>query len=131
RLVALTLMAFCAGCAPSLQAEVLSGGETVLSVEVDLAESEDARRSGLRDYSSLSPEQGLLLVFPGVSEVCITNRGVAFAIDAVFVEAGRVSAVESFGAEEDSLRCHRADEVLEVVAGVASRVRVGDEFRRD
>ncbi|MFT5352896.1 MAG: uncharacterized membrane protein (UPF0127 family) [Polyangiales bacterium] len=123
-LLALLLLA----CSTSLRGEVRGGGETKLSVELDLAETEEERRTGLRAYASLSPEQGLLLVFPGPSEVCITNAGVAFGIDAVFVDAGDVTAVESFAAGEATPRCQRADEVLEVAVGVASRVEVGDRF---
>jgi uncharacterized membrane protein (UPF0127 family) len=107
-LLALLLLA----CSTSLRGEVRGGGETKLSVELDLAETEEERRTGLRAYASLSPEQGLLLVFPGPSEVCITNAGVAFG----------------FAAGEATPRCQRADEVLEVAVGVASRVEVGDRF---
>lgn len=115
-------------CAAGYQGEVLGGGETKLRVVLELAEDEAARSRGLRGYASLAPDQGLLLVFPGPSEVCITNEGVVFGIDAVFVEAGRVTAVETFEAEEGALRCHRADEVLELAAGVAAEVNVNDLF---
>ena len=101
------LLVLCAldGCATPLYAAIIGGGESKLRVAVDLAETEDARRQGLRSYSSLSPDQGLALVFPGPSEVCITNEGVSFAIDAVFVEAGQVTAVESFAAGVSARRC--------------------------
>lgn len=115
-------------CASGYRGEILGGGETKLRVVLELAEGEAARRRGLRGYASLAPDQGLLLVFPGPSEVCITNEGVVFGIDAVFVEAGLVTAVESFEAGEDALRCHRADEVLELAAEVASEVNVNDLF---
>ena len=125
QLVALVAIA---GCAPGLHAEVVSDSESKLRVQVTLAESEAARREGLRAYTSLSTGEGLVLVFPGPSEVCITNAGVAFPIDAVFAEVGQVTGVESFDAGEAAVRCHRADEVLEVASGVANRVVPGDRI---
>ena len=101
----------------------------VTEVQVEVASSEAARRDGLRGYDSLAADGGLLLSFPGASEVCIVNDGVAFAIDAVFAEGGVVTATElAIDAGDGTPRCHRADAVLEVNVGAAAQVQVGDDF---
>lgn len=106
-------------------------GATRLLVAVDVASDDSARRAGLSGYASLPPGQGLLIVLPIEGETCISNREVGFAIDAVFADdVGEVVAVESdIAAHDATLRCHAAvRRILEVGAGEAAEVRVGDRL---
>ena len=79
----------------------------------------------------LGPGQGLLLLFPGTSEVCIENVGVDQAIDAIFVDArGDVIQIErAIPARDERARCvPETRAVLEVLAGAAGGARPGDQL---
>jgi len=104
-------------------------GEVRLEVQAEQAITEEERVQGLSGYASLADDRGMLLVFPVEGEVCIQNGTVAFAIDAVFLDgSGRVVAVEEgVAAGDGTVRCHApAAYVLEVAAGVAADVQLGD-----
>ncbi len=99
-----------------------AGGEPILTLRVGLAEDELARREGLRAYPPLVPGQGLLLLFPGTSEVWI---------DAIFVDArGDVIQIErAIPAHDERARCvPETRAVLEVLAGAAGGARPGDQL---
>ncbi|MCA9531649.1 MAG: DUF192 domain-containing protein [Myxococcales bacterium] len=122
------------GCAdaPSPQARVVGpDGAPRLAVRVELAVTPAERVRGLRGHAPLGPRDGLLIVTPGPSELCIVNDGVSFAIDEVFARAdGVVAAVErEVAAGDPTPHCHEGiQSVLEVAAGVAARVRPGDRL---
>ncbi|MEM7604465.1 MAG: DUF192 domain-containing protein [Myxococcota bacterium] len=101
-------------------------GEPLLQLKLDVAEDEAARVQGLRGRT-LREDEALVLWFFAPSEVCIENTGVEFAIDAAYVNEGRVVVVESFEPDEASLHCHRADRVVEAQRGVLSALEPGDE----
>ena len=91
---------------------------------VEVARTSSERMAGLRGVDSLAADEGLWIEFPVEDELCIVNSGVSFGIDVAWVRAGRVVAVESFGADEPDPQCFIASEVLEVAAG--SPVQIGD-----
>ncbi|MFW6050059.1 MAG: DUF192 domain-containing protein [Myxococcota bacterium] len=104
-------------------------GEPRLEVAVEIAETAEARMRGLRGWTALEPDEGLLLVFPTEGEVCLVNEDVPFAIDAVFADAsGAVVAIErEVPAGDATPRCHPGTaRVLEVAAGVAAPVAPDD-----
>jgi uncharacterized membrane protein (UPF0127 family) len=100
----------------------------VLSVVYDVAATASARSHGLRGRSELSKSQGLLLQWPEEVEACITNSGVAFPIDVVFLDESEcVVGIESFGSGDGAVICYQAvASVLEVSLGVAVAVMAGD-----
>jgi uncharacterized membrane protein (UPF0127 family) len=120
------------GCVCAHEVSVESDAVTRLRVCVEIAESEDARREGLRGRRPLDADEGLLLVFPREDDVCLTNEGVTFAIDAVFVDtAGVVRARASFSRDDGTLVCvSETQTVLEVARDVARDVRMGDRLIR-
>ncbi|MCB9617599.1 MAG: DUF192 domain-containing protein [Sandaracinus sp.] len=107
---------------------IMRGADVVLEVHVEVARDEDARREGLRGRD-LGDDEGLWMIFPAESEVCLVNDGVDFDVDAVFVVGGRAGSVATLRANEPSPVCHPASEVLEVRGGVATDVRAGDDVR--
>jgi len=131
-LLVLPLLAACGGSGGGDDATVrvlATDGAERFAVDVEIADDEAERLAGLRGRDGLDAGEGLLIVLPAQGEVCITNRGVAFAIDAVFAsEDGTVTALAAgIAADDDSLHC--ADGVryvLEVAAGVAEGVRPGN-----
>ena len=92
----------------TVRAELLDAqGESIVTVSAHVVTTASALREGLRSYPDLDLGQGLLLRFPAEDTVCITNSGVDFAIEAVYVSTGRrVIAVEAFAAGEVAPRCH-------------------------
>ena len=119
-----------ASCGDELEAEVRDAtGQRVLRVRVDLAETAEERRQGLRGRTQLGEREGLWLRFPVEGEVCLTNQGVGFDIDALFASReGTIVAVErAIAADDGNPRCHDGTaDVLEVRAGVALGVGLGD-----
>jgi uncharacterized membrane protein (UPF0127 family) len=110
-----------------------SDGKPVLDVCAGLAVSEEERVQGLTGKPPLALDQGLLLEFPLEGDACIQNGSVSFAIDVVYAsDSGEVVAVEhAVAAGDATLRCHsNVKRVLEVDAGVADAVEVGDTLKR-
>ena len=99
----------------------------VLEVAVARARTAAERMTGLRGRERLGSGQGLVLEFPVEDELCVTNRGVAYGIDVVFVtEDARVGQVQrELVADDPTIRCARARWLVEVLAGAASEVRAG------
>jgi uncharacterized membrane protein (UPF0127 family) len=119
-------------CGVTVRVERASDSTAVLDVCARRAVTEAERIEGLGSTSSLPPSRGLLLEFPVEGEACIQNGPVAFAIDEVFAsDAGAIVAVElGVDAGDSTPRCHTGvRRVLEVNAGVASTVSVGDGLR--
>jgi uncharacterized membrane protein (UPF0127 family) len=129
--LALVAASACDAAAPLVRVESTGSGDQVLAVEVELALTAEDRALGLRGRAPLADTDGLLIELPRATEVCIVNDGVAFAIDAVYAaDDGAVVRVErAIAAGNATARCERATRrVLEVAAGVADAVAVGDRL---
>ena len=112
-LTALTLIGLVAcgdgaGEPGATRAQILStNGDVLLEVAIRVAETEDALREGLRLYPPLAQDEGLLLLFPVETTICITNTGVPYPIDVVYASADRqVIAVETIPADAPGPYCH-------------------------
>jgi uncharacterized membrane protein (UPF0127 family) len=93
RAIALLLLAEIASCGesqPTQRARLLDAeGNVQLELEIAIAETEYERQEGLRLHGPLAENEALLLVFPGETRVCITNAGVPFPIDVLYLSATR------------------------------------------
>lgn len=130
--LAVTALLFVTACHPCDGARVRildAQGEVRLDVCAEVATSEADRRAGLAGRSGLPAGAGLLMDFPVTGEVCITGEEMRFPIDVVFVSGtGHVAALGALGADDPALLCEQGIErVIEVSAGAASDVEVGDE----
>jgi len=129
RTVAVTLIVLGSACADVPLARVESvAGDVRFEVFVDEARTAQERVRGLRDRT-LEPDEGLLIAFPVVGEVCILNAGVDLDIDAIYAGAdGRIVAVERGVLAGDAMaRCHGdTARVLEIRSGVAAEVVPSD-----
>ena len=106
-----------------------TNGDVQLAVIAELAETAEARTIGLGNHEPLTSDEGLLLVFPSATRVCIWNQPVPFDIDVIFISADRrVIAVErALPAGDSTVHCHDTTRmVLEVAASVANNVSPGD-----
>ncbi len=121
----------CGDAGAVVRIESATTGEALLVADADRAVTADERMRGLRGRAALAAGEGLLIEIPIATEVCIVNDGVAFAIDAIYAsEAGEVIAIErEIAAGDGTPRCvAETRRVLEVSAGAASSVRVGDRM---
>jgi len=116
----LLLLAGIVGCGesrPTQRARLLDEeGNVQLELEISLAESDYERQEGLRLHGPLAEDEALLLVFPKETRVCITNTGVPFPIDIVYLSATRqVIAIEfNIPPNAPGPYCHQAQLVLEL-----------------
>ncbi len=119
-----------AGCGCEGRAfTVRRAGAAVAEGCAEVADTAAARSAGLIGRDPLPAESALWLQFPMVTEGCIVNRGVTFAIDVAYVAPdGRVTAVEhAFPAGDPVARCHDGvQHVVEWSAANAPDLRVGD-----
>ncbi|MGB8329180.1 MAG: DUF192 domain-containing protein [Polyangiales bacterium] len=111
-LIALLLLVSIGSCSddPAAQRGRLVGadGEAQLELTITIAQTEYERQEGLRLHGPLAEDAALLLIFPTETEVCISNAGVPFPIDILFLSAdGEVLAARPMiPANSDVPRCH-------------------------
>ncbi|UCF48044.1 MAG: DUF192 domain-containing protein [Myxococcales bacterium] len=89
-------------------------GNVLLELEIAIAQTEYERHEGLRLHGPLAPNEGLLLVFPEEGRVCITNAGVPFPIDVIYLSADRqVIAIErNIPANAPGPYCHPTTQLV-------------------
>jgi uncharacterized membrane protein (UPF0127 family) len=89
-------VASCSDSEPIQRARLIdSDGGVQLELTITIADTEQTRQEGLRLHGPLGEDEGLLLVFPTETTVCITNTGVPFPIDVVYLSTDRmVTAIE-------------------------------------
>lgn len=84
-------MVSCGDSEPGQRARLIdSEGRVQLELTITVADTEHTRQEGLRLHGPLATNEGLLLVFPTETTVCITNAGVPFPIDVVYLTADAV-----------------------------------------
>lgn len=115
-----------AACDPCDRARVVLDGNDLLDVCIDRVSTAEDRRRGLAGRD-LGTDEGLLLVFPTVDELCLTNAPVTYAIDALWLdESFIIQAMARLAAAEPGPICHGpARYVLELRAGVADALAPG------
>ena len=119
-LALLSLGGVACACPTSTRLSVEDESGETLPFCVEVADTEAARRRGLRGRDALAPDEGLLLTFSLEDEICIVNEGVAFDIDLLYArDDGTVVAVErNVRSGDPSPRCHAGvAQVLETAAG--------------
>lgn len=99
RMVILCLAVWVASCGDGeagARGRLVDGeGNVRLELAITIADTEHTRQEGLRLHGALGDGEALLLVFPTEGTVCITNAGVPFPIDVVYVSSsGLVTALE-------------------------------------
>lgn len=119
-------------CADETRAVIISAdGVPVLDVEIERAVTARERQTGLRGHAPLDAHESLLIELPAPTEVCIVNDGVAFAIDAVYLDDLDVvvAVARDIAAADPTPRCEKQiARVLELAAGAAHGVDPGDRL---
>lgn len=106
------------------------GGGRPLATEVDVADSLVSQGLGLMFRRSIPDDYALVFPFDEAAPRTLHMVFVPFDIDAIWLEAGNVQAVERLGAWTGYGRAV-ADTVIELPAGAADAVSVGDRVRID
>jgi len=118
--ITLLLLAGTAACGesqPAQRARLLdANGNVQLELEIALADTEYERQEGLRLHGPLDKNEALLLIFPRETQVCITNSGVPFPIDVVYLSATRqvIATEPNIPPNAPGPYCHQAQLALEL-----------------
>jgi hypothetical protein len=104
------------------------GATATLASEVDLAESTLAQARGLMFRRSIPEGSGLVFPFDGAGVRSLHMLFVPFSIDAVWLRDDEVTKTKRLRAWT-GLGWGRGDCVLELPAGAADGVEVGDRVR--
>lgn len=119
----LGLLGLLAGCgaeeAPQRAHLVDADGHVLMTLNLAIADTEYERQEGLRLHGPLAQDEALLMTFPSEARVCISNAGVPFSIDVLFLNtAGHlVGAERGIPANAPGPYCHPAKRVLELQGG--------------
>lgn len=109
-------------------------GETLATVDAEVADTPNERYTGLSDHESLSNDEGMLFVFNSESTRSFVMRDMAFPIDMIFVDAnGEITTIHEAPVENGSDRTNYRGEaqwVLEVNYGYAAEhgIEEGDRI---
>ena len=114
--VALLLLIGVTSCGegqPAQHARLLDAdGNVQRELELVIAETEYERQEGLRLHGPLAEDEALLLVFPRESQVCISNTGVPFPIQVLYIsQAHQITATEHIPAQAPGPYCHPATQL--------------------
>ncbi|WP_188882106.1 DUF192 domain-containing protein [Halarchaeum grantii] len=104
------------------------GGESVLASDVDVADSVLSRARGLMFRRSIPHGYALVFEFGGRKRRGVHMVFVPFAIDVLWLVDEEVQRVETLAAWT-GLASAEADRLIELPAGRADGVRVGDRVR--
>ncbi|MEZ3144769.1 DUF192 domain-containing protein [Halobaculum sp. MBLA0143] len=104
------------------------GAGTTLASEVDVAEGFLAQACGLMFRRSIPDDYALVFPFGGVGQRDTHMVFVPFDIDAVWLVDGEVTACRRLAAWR-GLAVEEADTLIELPAGAADGVAVGDRVR--
>lgn len=110
------------------------GGETLATVDSEVADTPPERYTGLSDHESLGTDEGMLFVFERESTQSFVMRDMAFPIDMIFIgEDGEITTIHEAPVEEDQsdLTSYRGEAqwVLEVDYGYAAENGIGEGDR--
>jgi uncharacterized membrane protein (UPF0127 family) len=130
-LLALAIFGGPSGCDDACEPDLIvvgADGRVQFEACSVLADTEAERQAGLISQS-INTDEALLMVFPTVGEVCISNADVKVPIDVIFVgvNATVLDAVQDVPAFSTVVHCQGGTQwVIETQAGIAVEVAPGD-----
>lgn len=130
----LGLFAYLTGTEDRATVTITDGdGETLATVDSEVADTPPERYTGLSDHESLGEHEGMLFVFGSEDTQSFVMRDMAFPIDMIFVgEDGRITTIHEAPVENgDSSYRGEAKWVLEVNYGYAAEHGIEEGDRVD
>ena len=102
--------------------------QETLATEVDIADSFLSQAKGLMFRRSIPDDYALVFEFDGVASRDVHMVFVPFALDVLWLRGGEVQRKERLSAWTGLAKAE-ADRLIELPAGAADEVAVGDEVR--
>jgi uncharacterized protein len=97
-----------------------------VEIQVEIADSEEARQKGLSEKTSLADSQGMLFVFPHDAQWSIWMKNMKMPIDIVWLDTNKKVVHVASHVAPDTYPAHftppaQARYVLELASGVAAK----------
>lgn len=114
-------------------------GDTVSTIAIEIAESDDERARGLMDRKSMADSLGMLFIFPAPEEQSFWMKNTYISLDILYVDENfEIVSIQKYAtplSEESLPSFKKAQYVVEVNAGYVDKkkIKYGDKiaFRKD
>ncbi|MGX5818843.1 DUF192 domain-containing protein [Chitinophaga lutea] len=114
-------------------------GDTISTIDIEIAESDDERARGLMDRRSMPENQGMLFIFQAPEEQSFWMKNTYISLDIIYVDENmEIVSVQKYAtplSEESLPSFKKAQYVVETVAGYVDKMKIqyGDKiaFKKD
>lgn len=114
-------------------------GDTISTVDIEIAETDEERAKGLMDRKTMTDTQGMLFIFPAPEEQSFWMKNTYISLDIMYVDENyEIVSIQKYAAplsEESLPSFKKAQYVVEVIAGYTDlkKIKYGDKiaFKKD
>lgn len=109
-------------------------GDTIKTIDIEVAETDEERAKGLMDRKSMTDEQGMLFIFAEAEEQSFWMKNTYISLDIMYVGTEKeIVSIQKYAtplSEESLPSFKKAQYVVETNAGFADRYKVkfGDKI---
>lgn len=109
-------------------------GDTIKTIDIEIAETDEERAKGLMDRTSMTDEQGMLFIFAEAEEQSFWMKNTYISLDIMYVGADQeIVSIQKYAtplSEESLPSFKKAKYVVETNAGFADKYKVkyGDKI---
>lgn len=114
-------------------------GDTISTISIEIAETDDERARGLMDRKSMADSLGMLFIFPAPEEQSFWMKNTYISLDIMYVDENmEIVSIQKYAtplSEESLPSFKKAQYVVEVNAGYVDKkkIKYGDKivFKKD
>ncbi|WP_119080431.1 DUF192 domain-containing protein [Chitinophaga alhagiae] len=114
-------------------------GDTISTISIEIAETDDERARGLMDRKSMADTLGMLFIFPAPEEQSFWMKNTYISLDILYIDQNmEIVSIQKYAtplSEESLPSFKKAQYVVEVNAGYVDKqkIKYGDKiaFRKD